>query len=799
VETVLQDIRFALRMVRRSPGFVVAAIVTLALGIGANTAIFSVVSGVLLSPLPFLHPDRLMQLNEVDARNGSGAVVYRDLVQWRKQSTSFESMAAYANMSRNLTGVGEPERLAAVWSERGLFRLLGVEPIAGRTFRDDDPPGVVVLSAGLWKRRFGGDPGWIGRKITLDREPYTVIGVMPEEFQFPYRAARTDVWIPWDVPVQYAGSAGYRVNSVVARLKNGVTIDAAGSDLRVIAKRLEMQYPETNRGRSARITPFSEVVVGSIRPALLTLLGAVGLVLLIACANVTNLLLARGAQRTHEIAVRTALGASKGRLIRQLLTESILLSVAGSLVGLALAIEGTNLILRLASQQIPRYWEIGLDWRVFAFLIVVSQAAAIGFGLVPALAASHVNVQAGLKEERGSRSTGAGWSFRRLRDGLIIAEIALGFMLLASAGVLLRTFLRLQDTPAGLVAENVLTLQLTISLRNYSAPGSYGRYVHELEDHLKQIPGVRSAGFIQYLPLQNSGWTGFFSIPGRPPGTDAEQPRAELRYVSPGYFRALGIPLRRGRLLGDQDTSDATRVILINEALARKYFLNQDPVGQRTDRGTIVGVVGDVRQSRLDRPAAPEIYYAFAQNTGATSDAGVALVVSTEMRPEAIVSAVRRVIHQVNPEQAIFSVKTMQRVIAESLGDVSLYLWLVGVFAGLAVALAVAGVYGVISYAVTVRTQEFGIRMALGARRAQILRLVAGHGSVLIALGLALGVPGTLAIARVLKSLLSSAGSVDAATLAAVGVLLAAVALAACLVPARRATQVDPNVALRCE
>src|SRR5260370_14643059 len=422
---------------------------------------------------------------------------------------------------------------------------------------------------------------------------------MTEEFQLPYRAARTDVWMPWDVPVQYAGSAGYRVNSVVARLKNGVTIDAAGSDLRVIAKRLEMQYPETNRGRSARITPFSEVVVGSIRPALLTLLGAVGLVLLSACANVTNLLLARGAQRTHEIAVRTALGASKGRLIRQLLTESILLSVAGSLVGLALAIEGTNLILRHGSKQNPSYWEIGIDWRLFAFLIVVSQAAAIGFGLVPALAASHVNVQAGLKEERGSRSTGAGWSFRRLRDGLRIAEIALVFMLLASAGVLLRTFLRLQDTPAGLVAENVLTLQLTISLRNYSAPGSYGRYVHELEDHLKQIPGVRSAGFIQYLPLQNSGWDGFFSITWGPPGTDAEQPRAELRYVSPGYFRALGIPLRRGRLLGDQDTSDATRVILINEALARKYFLNQDPVGQRTDRGTIVGVVRDVRQARL--------------------------------------------------------------------------------------------------------------------------------------------------------------------------------------------------------
>jgi putative ABC transport system permease protein len=801
-ETILQDIQYALRAARKSPGFVMAATGTLALGIGAITAIFSIVSGVLLRPLPFSHPDDLVQLSQIDARNGTtNAIFYADLEDWRKQSTAFEAMISYWYTSKNLLDTADPERIQAVAAELGLFRMLGVGPLIGRTFREDDPLDVVVLSAGLWKRRFGADPSWIGRKITLDREPYTVIGVMPETFQFPYRSALTEVWIPWKMPPQRASSRNSRVDFVTARVKRGITLEAASRQLTVMTSRLAAQYPDTNKGRAALITPLSEIVGGRVRAALLTLLGAVGLVLLIACANVANLLLARAARRTHEIAVRAALGASRGRLVGQLLTESILLSMVGGAGGLLIATAGTRLVLKLASSQIPRAWEIGLDWRVFTFLLAASIGTGIVFGILPALTASRVSPQTAL-QSAGSRSVGsgsAGWSGRRLRDGLVVAEIALSFVLLVSAGLLLRAFLRLQETPAGLVANNVLAARMTLLLRDYSAPGSYGRYVQELEDRLRRIPGVRAAGFIQYLPLQNWGWNAFFSIAGRPPQPQGQGPQSELRYVSPGYFDALRIPIRSGRLFTDRDTSDAPRVILINEALARRYFPNEDPLGRRTDRGIIVGVVGDVRTSRLDRPASPEIYYSFAQNTAATSDAGVSLVVGTQSRPEALAKAVRDAIHQVNPHQVIYDVKTMERVIADSLADMSLYVWLIGLFAGLAVLLALSGVYGVVSYMVTARTREFGLRLALGAEEAQILRLVLGHGVWLVACGVLLGAAGTLAVARLLASLLRGVTSTDPATLAAAGVLLAAVSLAACLGPARRAMRVDPNIALKYE
>jgi len=805
-EAIRQDIQFALRTARKNPGFVMVAIGTLALGIGANTAMFSIVSGVLVRPLPFAHPDGLVQLDQFDARNGTGAVFYGDLEEWRKQSAAFETMIAYGNTSKNLLDVPDPERIQTVWAERGLFHMLGVAPMIGRTFQEDDPLDVVVLGAGLWRRRFGGDRSCIGRKITLDREPYTVIGVMPESFQFPYRASLTELWIPWQVPPQFAANRSYRVNTVAARLKPGVTIDAARRQLSVISRRLEMQYPATNRGRGALITPLSEIVVGRMRTALLTLLGAVGLVLFIACANVANLLLARAARRTHETAVRAALGASRGRLVQQFLTESVLLSMAGGLAGLVIAAKGAALILQLAGSQIPRSWEIGLDWRVLSFLLAASVATGIAFGILPALAASRVSLQTALNQAGGSRSVGsgaAGWSGRRLRDGLVVAEIALSFVLMVSAGLLLRAFLRLQNTPAGLVADNVLTLHLTTALRDYPVPGSYGRYLQELEQRVSEIPGVRAAGFIQFLPLQNWGWNGFFSIAGRPAQAGAQPLRAELRYVTPGYFHALGIPIRGGRLFTQRDTAGGPLIILINEALARKYFPNEDPVGRRTDRGTIAGVVGDVRTSRLDTPATPEIYYCFAQNAAATPDAGVSLVVSGRLNgrsgPEALANAVRFAIHQVNPHQVIYDVKTMERVLADSLADMHLYVWLIALFAGLAVLLAVSGVYAVVSYMVTARTQEFGLRVALGAGEAQILRLVLGHGSSLVASGLVLGAAGTLAAARLLKSLLSGVTSTDPATLAAVSVLLAAVGLAACLVPARRAMRVDPNIALKYE
>ena len=794
-ETVQQDIRYALRTAGKSPGFVLGAAGTLALGIGATTAIFSILSGVLLRPLPFAQPDRLVQFTQVDARNGV-AVYYADMNDWRTQGRSLEAIASYTYTSKNLLDIAEPERIQTLWAERSLFRVLGVAPIYGRTFTENDPPDVVVLSWSLWRRRFGADPACIGRKISLSNEPFTIIGVMPEGFQFPYRASLTEMWIPWFMPPQRALNRNSRIENAVARLKPGVTIDAARQELNILASRLAAQYPATNQGRRARLTPLAEFVGGGVRAALLTLLGAVGLLLLIACANVANLLLARAARRTHEIAVRTALGASRGRVVQQLLTESVLLSLAGGLGGLLLALGGARLILKFAGSQIPRAWEIGIDWRVFCFLLATCVVTGIGFGILPALTASRTDPQMALKQTGGNRSTG---SRGRLRDALVVAEIALSFMLLASAGLLMRGFLRLQETPTGFVADNVLTLRLTAALQDYRVPGSYGRYLRELEDRVKQTPGVRTAGFIQYLPLQNWGWNAFFTITGRPVQPGAAPLGAELRYVSPGYFEALRIPLHWGRLFTERDTADVPAVIVINEALARRYFPNQDPVGQRTDRGVIVGVVGDVRTSRLDLPATPEIYYSFVQNPAATSDAGVSLVVSTHMAPQSLVNAVRDAIHQANPRQVVYDVKTMEGVVANSLADTRLYLWLIAWFAGLALLLAASGVYGVISYVVASRTQEFGIRLALGAEAGQILLFVMRHGGWLVAFGVLIGGAGTLASARLLQSLLSGVSAADPAMLAAAAALLAVVALAACLGPARRATRTDPLVALKYE
>jgi len=798
--TIIQDIRFTLRTARKNPGFVLTATCTLALGIGANTAIFSLISGVLLRPLPFSHPGDLVQLNEINQRDGVGPVSYPDLEVWRKQSRSFDGMSAYGTVSKNLQGIENPERIAAVWAERGLFRLLGVQPIAGRTFRDDDPSNVVVIGSGFWKRRFASDPSCIGRKITLDGEPYTVIGVMGETFQFPYNASFSEIWIPWSVPQQWEHDRNYHVNFVVARLKRGVRVNAALSELGVISERIAAQYPDRNNGNRPLSTPLSEVVTGRVRPALLTLLGAVGVLLLIACANLVNLLLGRAASRTHEIAVRAALGASRGRLIQQLLTESVLMSAAGGAAGLLVALFSMDPLLKFASSRIPRAWEIGFDWRVFLFLLVVVFATGIVFGLVPALSMSRPDVQRGLSAAGGSRVAGygsSGWSGRRLRDSLVVAEIALAFVLVVATGLLLRAFLHLQSTPTGFAPDNVLTLHMTVSLREYGDRGAYGRYLHAIEERLDQIPGVRTAGFIQFLPLQNWGWMGGFSIAGRPPKTDSAEPMAELRYVSPGYFTALGVPIHRGRGFTDHDASDTPAVILINESLAHRYFPNQDPIGQRTDRGTIIGVVGDVRQSGLDRPATPEIYYSFAQNAAATSDAGVSLVIRAGMRPEALVATVRDAVHQVNPNQVLFNIETMSRVIAESFAGANLYLWLVGLFSAIAVLLAIAGTYGVLSYAVTGRTHEFAIRLALGANRRQILNIVLAHGSMLIAIGLAVGAAGALTVTRALETLVESVTSPDAVTLAAVGTLLTVVALAACLAPAYRATRVDPNTALK--
>jgi predicted permease len=785
LETLGQDVRCALRSFRRSGGDVLATTATLALGIGAITAIFSILSGVLLRPLPYAKPDALLQLGQNNSSEGLGPVFTSDLRVWRERSSSFSEFSTWYVSSRNLLGTGEPERLQSVMAERNLFHLLGTEPLAGRTFRPDDPPNVVVISAALWSRRYRSDRSWLGRTILLDREPYVLIGVMPDRFQFPYRATPTELWLPWAIPANRGQNPNSRVEFAIGRLKSGVSTARAQAELMAISP------------RAVAVVPLVEFIGGKVRPALLTLFGAASLLWLAACANAANMLLARAAKRSHEIAVRMALGAGRTRLIRQLLAESVLLSAGAGLVGLALGIGGMRLLLRLAGSRIPRAWEIGFDWRVFGFLFAASILTGLAFGVLPAFNASQADPMKALK--KALRLGGGGKSASRIRDGLVVAEVAVSFVLLVSAGLLLQAFLRLRNTPIGLHADNILTLRITHANADYTAPGSYGRYVQQLENRIGQIPGVRSAGFIQYLPLRNWGWFAGFSIEGRPqtPFDHPEHPKAELRYVSPGYFRTLGIPLLAGRYLTERDTPDTPMAILINEALANRYFAGEDPVGRKTDRGVIVGVVGNVRSAQVDRPATPEIYYAFAQNTAATSDAGVSLVVNSIPPPERLATAVRAAIHEVKSTQAIYGVSTMRDVIAESLADASAYVWLIGIFADLALLIAVSGIYGVVSLVVASRQREFAIRRALGANRFRIVRLVFSAAAGSVAAGLGLGAAGIWAVSKILNSLAPGIQPPGFTQIAATAAVLSAATLAAGAAPAALAIRMEPQSALK--
>jgi putative ABC transport system permease protein len=760
---------------------------------------------VLLRPLPYLQPDRLVQINQTDPGT-SGAVYYRDLEEWRIQASMLEQMVGWFTSSSRLLGVNDPERIQTVRAERSLFDLLGVRPILGRTLRADDPMNVVVIGESLWKRRFGADRKVLGRTLLLEQESYTVIGVMPESFQFPYRESPSEAWIPWQ-PVISASNRNPRINNVIARLKPGVTLATAHVEMSVLASRQAAQHPDTNRERGVLITPFSEIITGRVRPALLTLLGAVGLVLLIACANVANLLLVRASARAHEFAVRAALGAGRNRLIRQLLTESILLSFLGGIAGLLVAMLTQLLVVNLAANALPRSSDIRFDWRVFSFLLVVSLATGIAFGLLPALVGSRASIQETLNLSGASRVVGQptrGWSGARVRDGLVIVEIAVAFVLLVAACLVLRNFLYLAATPTGLVAERVLTLRLSAPLNEHPGPGGYGRYLQELEKRVAAIPGVRADGFIQFLPLQNWGWSGRFQIEGHPQPPE-RAPESELRYVSQGYFETLRIPLRKGRFFTDRDTAQSPLVIIVNESLARRYFSNEDPVGRKTDRGMVIGVVGDVRTSHLDRPATPEIYSFFVQNAALLPDAGLSLVVSGQSGLDgkawsaALGKSIRDIIHQVNPREVVYDTRTMDQVIAGSISDKRLYLWLIGGFAALSVVLSATGVYSVIAYLAMERRSEFGLRMALGATPSQILGGVLRYGAGLSATGIAVGGAGSFAATRLLRSLLEGADSTDSWTLTGVGFMLLVISVAASLVPAYRAMQVDPNVALRYE
>jgi predicted permease len=803
LEQLGQDVRFAVRTLRKSPAFSATVVLTLTLATGATTSIFSIVYGVLLRPLPFANPDRLVQVygrnftSDVgrpapDAVNGPVGTI--ELAQYAAQSATFAGFAAYDLGTRHLDGPAGPERLTAISADRTFFSVLGVDPIAGRTFRSDDPLDVVVISGQLWQRRFGRDASIVGSKVTLDGQPFTVIGVMPARFQFPYGAAslldgalpesRTDVWVPSPPLAPLPNNVPRRRERVTARLKPGVSVDAAAAELRVIAQRVEDEhYASIGRRVGVRVTPLADEVIEPVRRSLWILLGAVGLVLAAACANVANLVLARMTVRAGEVVTRTALGAGTSRLMRQFLAEGFMVSLAGGIGGALMATWGTNMLLTLGAAKIPRAHEVTLDWRVFALLLAACVAMAVVFGIVGAYAASRASGQ--LAKQSGHATMGR--TYARVRDGLVIVEVSLAFVLAIGAAIVAREATRLRSVPSGVVTDNVLTLHLT--------PRAQAEDYYGIEQRVAALNGVRGAGLTQLVPLQNWGWNADFRVLGRPMATRAI---AGLRYVTPGYFRAIGIRVVAGREFTNYDDETAPRVIVVNEALVRRYLPDDDPIGVALDRGTIVGVIRDVRQAGLDRPAEPEIFYPAAQNVTAASDIGMSLVVRTEGPPQAQIGQIRAAVREVNPRLAIFNVKTMNDVVADSMWELNLYRWLITMFATLALALATIGMFGVMSYTVTARIREFAVRLALGSKPSGLGRLVLRRGVWLAALGLILGAFVTEQLLMAFGTL-PMGGRPDLLIYLSVAAFLLILATVACLIPALRVAAVNPVTALRQE
>jgi putative ABC transport system permease protein len=798
-----QDIRYALRSLAVHKAFSATAVITLALGIGATTAIFSVVSALVFRPLPFAEPERLVQVRGSSALAPTGDAV-NNREAYQRGSTSFEAIVGYEAGARFLRRGDATERVMTVRADAGFFGMLGVPPLGGRTLDPDDTSAVAVISEGFWRESLRADASAIGTTLTLDDQPVTIVGIMPASFQFPYGAAsllpgvasevRTDLWQRLDPDTRPVS----RIGNVTGRLKRGVSLPAAESELKAIARRIEEEFPDANRGRSVYLEPLADTVVAPpIRRVLFLLFGAVGLLLALACANVANLSLARMSIRAKEVAVRAALGAGRGRLVRQLVTESLVLSLVGGAVGLMIAGWGTTQLLQIAATHIPRAHEVGVDWRVFAFLLAVCTVTGIALGVAPAVVAARDNGRAtpSALQQTNSRTTMSAGQ-RRVRDGLVVAEVAIAFVLAIGAAMLIRELVRLRNTDPGMQTASVLTLHLGHRM----TPKTDVRQFYEIARRARDLPGVRAAGFTQMLPLQNWGWTSNssdFVVRGRPPVTPVFP--IQLRYVTPGYFEALGIPIVKGRGFTDRDEQGATPVILINETLARRYFGDDDPTGQVTTRGAIAGVVRDVRQQHLDRPSVPELYYPVAQNWSQLSDLGMTLVVASRERPEALTDPVRVIVREVNPDLAIFNVRTMARVVDDSLSDFTLYLSLVTGFAVLALVLALTGTYGVIAYVASARTKEFAIRSALGADAGRVTRLVLGRGVVLTGMGLALGFAAAMMATPLVNGLPVSVRPPGVATVGPVAAFIALVAIAACLVPALRAARVSPMIALRDE
>ena len=799
--TVWQDLRFGLRVLAKQPAFTLVAIVTLALGIGANTAIFSVVNAVLLSPLPFPESSRLVDLNETFKPSGFGSISVPNLRDWQQQNAVFAGVAGYGFGNFNLQSGDAPQRLQALRVEANYFDVLGLRPQLGRTFaKGEDEAGrdrVVVISDALWRASFGADPNIVDKTIPLNGQNYTVIGVMPPSLS---ALSRTQLWAPLVFSESEKSARNSHSFQAIARLKDGVTLEQAAEQMSAIAARLEQQYPEAQTGRGVRVARYEERITGGlVRTILLVLLGAVGFVLLIACTNVANLLLARAAGRYREIAVRMALGAGAIRLVRQFLTEGLLLSAAGGALGVAVAWLGLDLLGKLAFAFVPRSSEIRLDSRVLLFTLLVSVLTGVVFGVAPAVQAVRTNVQDALKDGSNSSSLGMGGGW--MRSALVVTEVAAAFVLLIGAGLLINSFARLVSVSHGVNPENLLTARLSLPQEKYPDADSRRRFHEQVLARVSTIPGVEAAGLTSHLSIEQYGTNGNVPVEGKtyPPN---QEPIAETRAVSPDYFRAMGMRLLRGRTFDGRDTADAPPGIVINEAMARALWPGEDPVGKRVfGRPTwvpVIGVVSDVKNRGLTNPPFPELYWNYRQGGGGMLG-NVTLAVRSRLDAASLAAAVRREVQAVDPGQPVFNVQTMQAVIDATVSDRRLMMTLIGALAAISLALAVVGIYGVMSYTVAQHTREIGIRMALGAQRRDIYRLVVGKGLVLTAVGLALGLAASFGLTRFLESLLFEVKATDPLTFAGVALLLLAVALAACLVPARRATRVDPMVALRYE
>ena len=808
METLWQDLRYGVRTLLKWPGFTLVAVFTLALGIGANTAIFSVVNGVLLRPPAFRDPSRIVLITE-KSKYPVFTTSYLNYRDWRDQSHSFESMQATCVMALTLTGRGEPERLTARYTSAGFFPLLGVQPVAGRNFlpEEDTAAGapVAMISYALWQRRFGGTREAIGRTIELDSKPYTLIGVAPASFRFLPAA---DVYValgPWaaTLPDDRNWHPGILP---VARLKAGVAIEQARAEILEITARLERQYPDYNTGTSADVVRLQEQEVQNVRPALVVLLCAVGFVLLIACANVANLLLARAAARAREVAIRTALGASRMRLVRQFLVESLVIALAGGALGLVLAEAALGPLVRLAAGAVPDASGIGIDRWVLAFTAGAAVTTGILFGLLPALRAARPDLRDTMNE--GGRGTAGGVLHHGLRSVLVVSEFALAMLLLVGAGLLLRSFERMQSAAAGFPTDHLLAADLPLSRNAYGKPEQRYEFFDRLLDRVRTLPGVRSAGAATFLPMSGNGSLIHFNIRGRPPKSPHEFIAAGYRAVTPGYFETLGVPLVAGRTILRSDDERATAVAVVNQSFARVFFGGESPLGKRMQLGAlpddqvpwmeIVGVVGDVRRGLGTEPQA-EMYLPFRQADGVLPVFSLSILVRTVMEPAAETSALRGALAEIDRDQPLVRARTMEDNMAASAVQPKFRTWLLGVFALLALVLSAIGIYGVISYSVAQRAPEFGLRMALGAQRTQVFRLVTVQGLRLALAGAGLGLAASLALTRVLRSFLYEVSPFDPLTYGIVILLLAGVGLTASYVPARRATGVDPLVALRHE